>query len=244
MKSKMNLSKTSVILHFRRDCEERVRNLKFILSFLHDINFHEVFLINDDAVTDPLMDELSNLYPSLKIHFFKNEGVYMRPLYFNKIAEIAEGEVLCFYDVDVLIKPEYLKASQDIIVQKICDHVYPYNGAFINIRNIKEDFQPDFELFASLVDNTNIGYSNDNITICHTQSVGGCFLISKEAFNRINGYNPNFKGWGSDDTCIFARSSEVNKIERINNADAICWHLDHTRNDLSNTYLSYNASLK
>ena len=115
---------------------------------------------------------------------------------------------------------------------------------FVNIKSPSGDYSsPPFDLWNSKLDNHEIGYENDMIQVWHSVSVGGCFLISKKAFEKIGGYNPNFLGWGSDDTSIFNRSSIQNVVSRVANETAICWHLNHVRND-QNPYIITNAQLK
>lgn len=242
-----DLTKTSFIIHFRRDSEERVRNLNIILNFLNkNINYENIYIINDDSNLDPFMEEISIKYPSLELSFFKNDDAYMRPYCFNKISKIAKGEVLCFYDIDVLINPKDLEIAQNKILSGELDHVYPYSGLFVNIKNINNTtYLPNFEeLLKFIPSNIEIGYNDSNIDICNTESYGGCFLIRKTSFEKINGYNPNFKGWGNEDISILRRSSLKNKIGRITSPNAICWHLDHTRNDLNNPYINYNFTLQ
>ena len=58
-KSKYNLTETSFIIHFRRDSDDRLFNLKCILNYFDTfINYKELFIINDDFELD---SELENL---------------------------------------------------------------------------------------------------------------------------------------------------------------------------------------
>jgi predicted glycosyltransferase involved in capsule biosynthesis len=74
-----------------------------------------------------------------------------------------------------------------------------------------------------------IPYDQDeNFLVAHPQSKGGMVMFSRKAFLDCNGYNPNFKGWGYEDDEILARFQKMGwDIVRVNNAEAIAWHLPH-----------------
>jgi len=133
----------------------------------------------------------------------------------------ATGDVLCFYDVDILIDPKFLKIAQDKILSGEADHVYPFNGTFVNVQ--KPLFPAFLEHFNFEIPNN----SQEHTEFASAESPGGCNLISKEAFMKIKGYDNGFIGWGFEDTDYFERSSRVNRVEYLKDARAICWHLDH-----------------
>jgi len=227
---KFNLLDTSFIIHFRRDSEDRVFNLRCILKYFHTfIEYGELFVINDDAEQDPELKNISIEYPNVKLVFLKNCGAYRRTECFNKTASISTKKVLCFYDTDTLIKPKYLFESQNSILNGLIDHAYPYNGMFVDVKkNCRETLANyDFEKLESLLLERHLGYDNDDVNVIHTSSVGGIVMISKEAFSKIGGYNSNFIGWGCEDVEIERRSKTQNKVGRLQNEDAICWHLRH-----------------
>ncbi len=227
---KLNLLNTSFIIHFRRDSDDRVFNLRCILKYFHNfINYGELFVVNDDAEQDPEIKNISVEYPNVKLAFLKNSGSYRRTECFNKIASIATKKVLCFYDTDTLVKPKYLFQSEYSILNGIFDHVYPYNGLFVDVKKSSRETLAnyDFEKMESLLLNRHLGYDNENLNVVHNSSVGGIVMISNEAFSKIGGYNSNFIGWGCEDVEIERRSKIQNKVGRLSNDDAICWHIHH-----------------
>jgi predicted glycosyltransferase involved in capsule biosynthesis len=229
-KSKFNLTDTSFIIHFRRDSDDRVFNLRCILDYFHKfIDYGELFIINDDSEKDPELDNIFKEYPNVSLVFFKNDGVYRRTLCFNKIANIATKKILCFYDTDALVKPEYLFRAQHGILTGAIDHVYPYNGLFVDVKKIKRETLANFQFeeLENLLTSRHIGYDNEYLNVIHNNSVGGIVMISKSAFQKMNGYNTEFIGWGCEDVEIEKRSRTQNNVSRIANDDAICWHLQH-----------------
>lgn len=216
---KTDLSNTSIIIHYRKDSEDRGFNLKTIFRFLSDnVEYGELIVINDSCEIDPEMYSLSG--ENIKSLFFKNDGHFKKSYGFNSAASVAKCDILCFYDVDILIEPKYLKMAQDKILNSECDHVYPFNGTFINLK--KENFDKFLGDFNFTVVK---GLSSNELA--STTSPGGCNLISKGAFLKIGGYDEGFVGWGFEDTDFFERSKRINRVEYLDDCDAVCWHLDH-----------------
>jgi predicted glycosyltransferase involved in capsule biosynthesis len=227
---KVNLTETSFIIHFRRDSDDRLFNLRCVLRYFDKyIHYGELFIINDDTIIDPEINEISKEYPNVSLAFYQNNSVYKRTHCFNKIAKIASKKVLCFYDTDTLVKPIYLSRSQDAILSGNVHHVYPYSGLFVDVKKKSRDTLANFEFFKleELLKERYLGYDNEDLNVIHTESVGGINLISKEAFLKIGGYNDNFIGWGCEDVEIERRSKSQNVVVKIENDDAICWHLQH-----------------
>lgn len=244
---KADLKETSFIIHYRYDSEDRFYNLKTILNFFDSrIDYHELFLVNDDAEFDPELQDLLKSFPDVKVVFIKNEEVYKRPLCFKLAAGLSTGKVLCFYDIDVLIKPNILERSQKSIIDGVADHVYPYNGMFINLlkNNISAIENYDFEKFESYLISQELGYVNDDMEVASNASMGGVYLISKEAYNRMGQHDERFLGWGFEDNEFYNRSSKVNTIGRITTPDAVCWHIDHKNPiRMENPFIQQNAQL-
>lgn len=240
---------TSYIIHYRKDSEDRKFNLETILRYLSTVvsNCKEIIVINDDAVLDKELLELRDTYPYANFFFFKNEDEFKKSAAFNFGAGMATGDIFCFYDTDVLIDDVYLCDSSEMIELGEADHVYPYNGVFVDIE--KEEFPKFLEHFnlSHLVrglQESTIGWHGNNMTVASTTSPGGVTMISRAAFDRMNGFDENFVGWGFEDTDFERRSRKVNIVSRIIAKDAICWHLHHDNaRRLENTHYHRNLQI-
>lgn len=224
------MKNTSFIIHYRKDCEDREFNLKTILNYLHTFSFKELFVINDDKQVDPLMKWIKQTFPQTKLLFCQNEDEFKKSVCFNKAAFQATGDVLCFYDVDVLVPLEQLKESEKLILNGNFDHVYPFNGFFIDVKkNIFEQFLPNFnfELLKEQITETNLGFFNGNVHVISNCSPGGCNLISKKAFENIKGFDQDFIGWGFEDTDFRERSKKVNRVKYLEGDKKFIFHLEH-----------------
>jgi hypothetical protein len=75
-KLKYNLTETSFIIHFRKDSDDRIFNLKCILNYFDTyIDYKELFIINDDSELDSELEKLKEKYPKILIGFLKNDDV-------------------------------------------------------------------------------------------------------------------------------------------------------------------------
>jgi predicted glycosyltransferase involved in capsule biosynthesis len=216
---------TSFIIHYRRDSIDRENNLLRILRFLHEkVDFHKLILINDDKEVSKELKDVKLTYPNISLLFIKNGGEFQKSLSFNEASKFCDSEIIAFYDVDVLIDPKFLEKSQNLICSGVYDHVYPFNGSFINISKERFNEFLDTYDFQFLITQKN----SNGFELSSPSSPGGCNLISKQAFNKIGGYDERFIGWGFEDTDFYERSSRNNKVTYLDNEDAICWHLDHS----------------
>lgn len=243
---KHNLTDTSFIVHFRRDSEDRVHNLRTILDFFDQyIDAADITIVNDDVTPDSILEEITKQYPNIRILFLENNYEFMKSASFNEASKYVKGSVFCFYDVDVLIDPIFLQKSQQAILDNKVDHIYPFNGLFVDVQKC---FFPELKNFSfnSLLyelESRKIGWANDNLIVASDSSPGGATMISKEAFERMKGFDTGFIGWGFEDTDFLYRSRKVNKVEHLSDVNAICWHLHHDNAiRLENTH--YRANIQ
>jgi predicted glycosyltransferase involved in capsule biosynthesis len=227
---KFRLPNLSIILHYRRDCDDREFNLKTTLKFLKSN-----FVVSDIVViVDEKIHSREN-YPKwieeyAKVILVENDDEFKKSYSYNVGANSTNGDVLCFWDVDVLIEAVCISTSYDSIsVWKTHDHVYPYDGTFVDVKkNYFCEFLDnyDFDKLKNELQSFDLGYFNGNVHVISTNSPGGCNLISREAFNRIGGYDERFVGWGFEDTDFRDRSMKINRVKY--QSDNVLWHLEHT----------------
>lgn len=223
------------MIHFRRDVDDRFRNLEMVVKFYRENSQNlQIAIVNDDKELDKDFKRLCKQY-DCKGLFMENPDVYWRTKAFNEMSKILDVDYLIAGDTDVIIDPKYLLKSKEMFntEYEALGIVYPYNGMFIHLK------QPMFEKFAidqSLVDLLDksqtlkpIPYDqDDNFLVAHNQSKGGMVMFYKQAFLDCNGYNPNFKGWGYEDDEILSRFQKMGfGVARVEDKDAVAWHLPH-----------------
>lgn len=229
---KPNLDNIGLMIHFRRDVNDRFRNLEMVVKFYRENSENlQIAIVNDDKELDEDFKRLCKQYDCRGL-FMENSDIYWRTKAFNEMSKILNVEYLIAGDTDVIVDPKYILEAKQLFGEDT-GIVYPYNGMFIHLK------QPMFEKFSEnqsildLLDKSQtlkpIPYDQDeNFLVAHPQSKGGMVMFSKTAFIDCNGYNPNFKGWGYEDDEILARFQKNGfGVLRVGDKDAIAWHLPH-----------------
>ena len=231
---KINLSNIGLMIHFRRDVDDRFRNLEMVVKFYRENSENlQIAILNDDKELDEDFKRLCKQY-DCKGLFMENHDVYWRTKAFNEMSKILDVDYLIAGDTDVIVDPKYLlQAKNQFQENERIGVIYPYNGMFIHLK------QPMFEIFRegqTLLDLLSksqtlkpIPYDQDeNFLVAHPHSKGGMVMFRKSAFIECNGYNPNFKGWGYEDDEVSTRFIKMNWIiGRVHDKEAIAWHLPH-----------------
>ena len=236
---KSDLRDVSFIIHYRKDTECREFNLKTIVNYLtSQLDIDDIIIINDDANLDQNVIDIIKDKSNIRLHWLKNDGNFRKSHAFNIGAGMSKCDILCFYDVDVLIQGKFLHIAKTVIQKGEVDHVYPYSGLFIDIaKSHFENFVPSFD-FAYLNNNKD----TDGFIVAATNSHGGCNLISKSKFIDMKGFDEQFVGWGFEDTDFHTRSLKSNTVGYIKEDDAVCWHLHH-ENAIRTESPDYNNNL-
>ena len=238
LKIKKSKSKVSFIVHFRKDTEHRVDNLNIIYSYFKDIlpNCEFVFVEDDKQET---IKEL--VREEDKYIFYKNEGVYNKCIGYNMGLKQASNDIVCFLDIDCLVSIDSIIKSISLAKKDMI--VIGYNGTAIYVEHPlknKAKQNKGFELFNFLTAQINhdvevngdnhiiTGYfDRDTYCVGNTGAVGGCLIGKKSIFEEINGFNPNFIGWGFEDNEIIARAGILDvPVVKVGNENPN-WFLFH-----------------
>lgn len=219
-------SDITFVIHYRKDTEDRKHNLLTSGVYLRDkFPESEIIIVNDDKVCDEDFKESFRYVGGVKPIFLENHDEFRKSLSFNEAAKRATGNIFCFWDVDVLIRSGYIRIAYELIKDGAADHVYPFNGTFVDVqKDLFHDFltRYNFEHIEKLWE-----LKHPSLHFASGESPGGCTMISREAFERMGGYDDRFIGWGFEDTDFLYRSRKVNKVSYLEGKNAICWHLNH-----------------
>jgi len=251
---KADLTKTTFIVHYRKDHQDREDNLRRVLDYLNTyVDFAELILINDDKSPETNLKQIIKDKGNIQCYYLENNDVTLKARCLNIAAQQSQSGVLCFYDCDVIIRPDILEQCQNRIISGEYHHLYPFSGLFVDVHKkylqnpITIELIKQFERdLLQIPKNDRIpGASNNQLDICHHQSPGGCNMILKSAFDKVK-YDDRFKGWGFEDTDYFNRYKRAfgNKSSHTEDETAICWHMNHDnaiRND--NPYFNYNMQI-
>jgi len=239
----------SFLIHLRVDIPERLRNLKIVLDYYNSTCYNlEFIIVNDDKEPEQELEDLNKKYKFAKFLFLKNNSIYKRTLSFNKAFKETKRKIIIAGDTDVIIDPKFILQGANKIINKEADRIFPYNGLFCNVSNfLIEEFIDSLEVNVFLgkkpeKQNRYNNYQDSFIQVVSPESKGGCVMYSSELYKRINGYNPNFVGWGYEDDEIGFRIEKFKGItSRIYDDDAIAWHLPHP-NTIRNEHPYYETN--
>lgn len=128
----------------------------------------------------------------------------------NTAAAYARGDLLIFLDDCVELLPSFVEAAVDVHVSgKIPTRVAIRVGSVIDVDPTWRDQ----------------GCPMDNRTWPLSGQAGSVFVLPREVFFRLNGFDENFDGnWGCEDQELWARVDRA-KLPRVGRADlaVLCW---------------------
>ena len=227
----------SFIVHYRKDTEERLDNLHIVYEYYKVIypNCEFIFVEDDSEKTIEHLVKEGDTYV-----FFNNDGVYRKCEAYNIGFKASSNDIVCFLDIDCLVSINSLLTSIKALKSVKDALIIGYNGVAIYIEyNLKNATQhlTGINLFNSLtlnVDKTNITslYNNKYYTIGNTEAVGGCVIALRDTIDKVNGFNPNFIGWGYEDNEMISRCRILGyKVISVGagdlNLDNVLFHLPH-----------------
>lgn len=237
----------SFIVHLRKDSLERVKNINLIIPYFQSlIPDCEFILVEDDI--EPNFEYLGG--ENIQYYHFKNPGVYNKCKSYNIGLEKGTKDLICFLDIDCLISKDNLNRAIHEVQNS--DGIYiGYNGACIYFDyTVKDQITTSDNLYSfldSFVDKDNIRTmaKTQYYTITNTKAVGGCLIGKRNTFKNINGFNPNFIGWGYEDNEIISRARILKvPVYYVNTDKPFLFHLPHEtdqqRDKSNHEYYNHN----
>jgi len=234
LKIKKPKKKISFIVHFRKDTEHRIKNLHIVYNYYKQIYPNSEFIFVEDDSEEKIKDLVKK---EDKYIFFKNDKAYNKCIGYNIGLKRATNEIICFLDIDCLVSIDSLIKSVSLASKgTLC---IGYNGTAVYAQHELKNKITDqkgtvlFKFIADFIDKEKVytGYSNNLYTIGNTEAVGGCLIGKKEVFEHMNGFNPNFIGWGYEDSEIISRALILEiPLSKIDNTNCN-WFLLHLPHD-------------
>lgn len=225
--SKLDFSCASFLIPVRLETKERIENLRMIKKFYKkNIEYCEFCFIESDS--EPKMKKEGLLSDDDKYMFWKYSGPFCRGQSFNRVYKLSNRDFYICCDTDAIVDPESIDdAFATMRNNENIGIMYPYNGRFMcTTMEYKYFALKDNEITIKKLQSDLLSPSKQ---VCvHPESLGGCYIIEKNMFKKINGFNPNFVGWGYEDNELAIRTRKLGyEIERIQYAESCLWHLFH-----------------
>lgn len=225
----------SIICHLRIDNDLRKKNLEnFIAYYRKNIPDAELVLVEDvqsRGGRTKFADQF-DIYEN-----FYNPGPVKKAKCYNIGESVATRDIVIFMDIDVIVEASKLLDSINFAKDNnTLECLIGYNGvAFYMSERGELDFikseDKDLNLLRSKIEGMPIqtGVSGPDAMVGNTAAVGGCLVMTKESFEKINGFNPFFIGWGYEDNEIISRAHRLGlQVTRSNINDNFLFHLPHS----------------
>ena len=219
---KIKSDSATFVIPIRIDSEERYNNLLTIIDSLLSINNSKIIILEADTSTKIEIKGFSSRVTHVLV--IDCNPVFHRTKYINQLLKIAETHIVGVWDADVIASKEQIEESIMQIKEENAIISFPYDGRFFFLTSDLSDAfrkKSDFNIFEEQKNKLSLSFG--------TYSVGGAFIVNKEAYCLIGGENESFYGWGAEDNERVKRMEVLGyNIHRTNGA---LYHLYHPRNN-------------
>jgi hypothetical protein len=227
--------KYSIIISYRESGEDRKTNLKRLLNYLSWLLNPETEIVLVEQDSESRIDWLSEIkkHEHIRHIFVKNEGIFNKGWGYNIGAKEAQGSFLIFNDSDMFLKLESYRISLGFLGQY--DVVNPYK----NIYYLDEENTNKY-----INGNYNFNVINLNKPTPAYVITGGIFLIRKNRFLEIKGFDEECYGYGHEDDILDTKIKKLGLSVHTTNDIAIhIYHQGITNNDNYYSFQSVNKIL-
>lgn len=187
----------------------RQKNLASCLHFLRKQQYTdiEVILVEQIGCRLGSFDAKKPLYKHAHVDKYitvedKKNRKFNQPWMSNVGAKISSGEILLFYDVDLVVAPTYIKT--------VVEFDKPFFFAWNKIFHLTEDVSNKIRNNKNLMRDPNA-----TVYIPGRKTYAGYSVAIDRNFffNKLGGYSENYLGWGGNDNDISARAFHLLRSE-------------------------------
>jgi hypothetical protein len=228
-KHRLSLSRVTLIINVRLDKEESQRNINFYF-LLHWIEYNygdsfDVLIIEQDVSSKVNLEGYNR---KIRHELVFNNRLFNRGWGFNvAVKNLCENsDVVVFLDTDVLPNEGLVLSALNCLNNLYCAAT-PYSHIYYSNVNEAEKIRINKKfLFVPNLDNI-----LNPVTI-----TGGIFIVRKEVFNNVNGFE-QYTGYGGEDRALDVTLMNTIGADRIEIRNDTYVHLFHQREDIdrSNT---------
>ncbi|MFO0703411.1 MAG: galactosyltransferase-related protein [Patescibacteria group bacterium] len=189
---------SSIIISHKSRSPERLRNLKIVVKWLGDIftkeDQVELIIVEQGGKKTLCLEDLPEVPFPIKCKFVHKEGLFNKSWGYNIGANMARYENLLFIDNDIILTREAV--DEGFKVFKHVDGVRFYDRLYA----LSEEETMAIE--------NRLEYPPKTKRILRDFSVpGGFFLIRKDLFFKLGGWDEEFEGWGGEDDAFYHKLS-------------------------------------
>lgn len=215
------MNSVSFLIALQVDSQDRLDNLNITIPYIqHYFPESEIILSEIDKES-----KITNNYQNCLHIFTESSEFFSKTKAYNIAAKKAKNDIICLYDVDIVLSKETLDKGIQIIKNNVTQILYPYNGYCYDVPK---------QYHQAISRDKNI--NSININECRLMSkisIGGITFFKKEVFEGGGGANENIS-IGYEDNEMFERFKKLGySIGRINTP---LFHLTHSRKETSFDY--------
>lgn len=205
--------KLDIIIGHANTDQTRDRNLKYIIQTYHDhFPKAKIYVVEQNTTTD--LTEFQ--FPITWIGLPTNHS-YSRSLGFNEGVRASSGDTLLLTDNDCIPNVKCINEIKSGRALSDCQFLIPYKWVI----DLNESETNDL-IKTGKTAGKNIRTHNGETIVNH----GGVTVITREGFETIGGFDPQFIGWGGEDFAFYSKAKKLLKIKR---SEHNMYHLNHQR---------------
>ena len=197
----------SVIIPHAAQSPIRQRNLEVTLKYYHNMAPEAQIIVTEQNTRSDLPDFVEHIP-------IKNERAFSRSLGFNEGVKRADGDVYLLVDNDCIIDPTLVRGFLSGDRYPYFEAVLPYDFFY--------DLTEEETLEAFI---TGIFEGGEKRHWREEPGVGGAMLITKDAYRKIGGFDPQFFGWGGEDDAFYSKCTRLLAMVRAD--EYHLYHLNH-----------------
>jgi predicted glycosyltransferase involved in capsule biosynthesis len=223
--NKVMSQQLSIIIPFRGIDEYRIANLQATLCYLSDCFPNAKIRIVEQDIHSKVKKVVEQ--KGVEHSLIVDAGPFNKSKLINVGVSYAQTECILVSDADLLISRAGLEKSLAALATQL-DFVRPYHR-LIDLDKVQtaeylaEENLPDGPKHGEAMDRSHLG---EQLCIA-----GGAFMVRKTLFERVEGFDERFLGWGGEDDDFSLRvqlaSSKIAVLK-----DGLGWHLWHPRTDV------------
>jgi hypothetical protein len=236
MGDKINIDDVTFLIPARIDSIVRLENIMLVTDFLWTHFETSIHLLEATSYNNRVLERL--LPSGVNITFVEDhDPVFHRTKYINQLVAKAKTPYLAIWDTDVVVPPDQIVQSVDLLRNEEADFVYPYEEKFLDTSPILRELyikNRDLRLLKE--------YAGKMKELYSPNPVGGGFLAEKEAYINSGMENEYYYGWGREDGDRLNRWEILDfTVERIAGP---LFHLTHERGENSTFHSEEQKNIK
>ena len=227
----------SIIISYKESGEDRKNNLKKVLHYLSWLLDTETEIVLVEQDSESKIDWLPEIkkYEQINHIFIKNDGIFNKGWGYNVGVKVAKGDFLIFNDSDMYLKLKSYNYALSLLGR--FDVVNPYTRiCYLDEKNS--------DIFTSTVYNYNFNIINNNTFTQVYVISGGIFMMKKEKYLDLKGFDEDCYGYGHEDDIFDTKIKKLGlTVQTVNDVAIHTFHQGTTRNDDYYAFVNINKML-